>query len=133
MAILPGHVATARRCHPVACATLLIALVLPSAARAMCDVIPGVTKEFRGALGSLNRPYAIPGDNGEILTLTLQRDPLDPNACDGASPGFPATAAEAVVTVVFTPPAGPANAVVLAADCEGLASELARLQCAGTV
>ena len=49
----------------------------PSATHAMCDVIPGPIKEFRGALGSLNRPFAIPGDDGEILTVTLRRDPLD--------------------------------------------------------
>ena len=74
--------------------------------------------------GALNRPYAIPGDDGEILTVTLNRDLEDPNACDGASPGFPAKADEVVVTVVFTPPMGPRNAVVLATDCAALADDL---------
>ena len=49
----------------------------------MCDVIPGVTKEFRGALGSLNRPYAIPNDQGEEVTIRLH-----PTGCDVGSPGF---------------------------------------------
>ena len=52
------------------CVTIWVALE-PLNAHAMCDVIPGVTKEFRGALGSLNRPFAIPNDNGEIITVVL--------------------------------------------------------------
>ena len=76
-------------------AGLLLACLLlgPTAANAMCDVIPSRSLEFRGALGSLNRPFAIPGDSGEIITVSLKRDPLKPNQCDAASVGFPASAA----------------------------------------
>ena len=64
-------------------ASVACAILGAADARAMCNVIPGVTNEFRGALGSLNRPYAIPGDNGEQIEITLE-----PSACTGASPGF---------------------------------------------
>jgi hypothetical protein len=53
-------------------AALLIAILAPAGARAMCDVIPGVTREFRGALGSLNRPFAIPNDQREEIAIRLQ-------------------------------------------------------------
>jgi Tol biopolymer transport system component len=110
-------------------AALLLAFVmalLSPEVRAMCDVIPGVESEFRGALGSVNRPYAIPGDEGEQVTLTL-----DPSDCDAASPGFldlpGGTTPEDgyFVTVLFTPPQGGArNAVVLAtADNESTCLE----------
>jgi hypothetical protein len=109
--------------RPASCLSLTSALLLAFAvallfsaeAAAMCDVIPGVQSEFRGALGSLNRPYAIPGDEGERITITL-----DPSECDAASPGFLDLSGGAVpeddyfVTVLFTPPQGEArNAVVL--------------------
>jgi hypothetical protein len=101
-----------RRAHRLAGGSLLACTLLAAGiAHAMCDVIPGVTQEFRGALGSLDRPFALPNDDGEILRLRLARDPMDPNACDDASPGFPANAKDVVVTVVFDPPAGPSNAV----------------------
>ena len=76
--------------------------------RAMCDVIPGVTRAFRAALGTLNRPYAIPGDVAERLRLTL-------GTCDGASPSFGPMGMEdsLAVTVLFEPPNGTASAVVL--------------------
>ena len=60
-----------------------LTLVVPLVARGMCDVIPGVTQEFRGALGTLNRPFAIPNDQGEEITIRLQ-----PTGCDAGSLGF---------------------------------------------
>jgi cysteine-rich repeat protein len=90
----------------------------PRSAAAACNVIPQARATFRGSLGSTSRPFAAPGE-----WVTLQIDP----ACHGASPGFPGATADQVVTLVFTPPAGPRTVVVLAADCEAL--EGSRLAC----
>lgn len=110
------------------CIASFLGLILglrPESARAICDVIPGVTAEFRGALGTLNRPFSIPGDVGQQLTVTL-----DPSECDGASPGFlnlpggTSPEDDYFVTVVFEPPnGGTRNAIVLttsesSATCE---------------
>ena len=96
----------------------VLALLLSSNAVAICNVIPGPESEFRGALGTLNRPFAIPGDEGERIILEL-------GSCDTASPGFvSADPADYAVTVAFTPPHGPPNAVVLSTDCSSLSSEL---------
>jgi Tol biopolymer transport system component len=93
----------------------VLALLSRLDARAMCDVIPGVTAEFRGALGTLNRPFAIPGDDGQQISLSLK-----PSECDSASPGFldlpGGTVAEDdyFVTLLFKPPnPGARNAIVL--------------------
>jgi len=51
--------------------------LLPEPTRAICDVIPGVTQEFRGAVGTLSRPFAIPGDDGEQIAIRLR-----PGICD---------------------------------------------------
>jgi hypothetical protein len=89
------------------CVFFLATCIPPIDATAMCDVIPGVTAEFRGALGSLNRPFAIPGDDGQQITITLK-----PSDCDAASPGFLDLPGGALpeddyfVTVPFTPPNG---------------------------
>jgi len=83
-------------------------------AYAICDVIPGPTAEFRGALGTLNRPFAIPGVTGEQIKITL-----DFAGCDSASGGFldlgGAAGAEDdyFVTLLFEPPNGARNAIVL--------------------
>jgi len=45
--------------------------VVAHQASASCDVIPGTVKAFRGALGSLDRPYAIPGDVGQDMVVRL--------------------------------------------------------------
>ena len=96
-------------------AALLLLMGGAGEAGASCDIIPGTVKDFRGALGTLNRPFAIPGDVGQQLTVTLK-----PSACDAASPGFvdlPGGVSredDYFVTVLFTPPnGGPRNAVVL--------------------
>ena len=85
------------RCHPVRLFGWLTAcLLLPGSASAICNAIPGATGFFRGAVGSLNRPFASPGDfvgvevNGAI--------------CDAASPGLPSETAGLLVTVLFVPP-----------------------------
>src|SRR5215470_3241009 len=98
----------------LAAASLSVALMLQvGSAHAVCDVIPGTQGTFRSALGVVDRPFARPGD-----TVELRLDP----ACDGASPGLSAAPADHVVTLLFQPPAGPRNAVVLAPDCLGFAA-----------
>jgi Tol biopolymer transport system component len=74
-------------------------------ARAACNLIPQSTKVFDGAVGRANRPFAAPG---EPIDLRLR-------PCDTASAGFTANALDHLVTVVFTPAAGPRHAVVLTA------------------
>ena len=96
---------------------LLTSIVSPRA-NASCNLIPGTTRTFSATLGSTNRPFAAPG---ESLELALR-------PCDTTSPGFTANAADHVVTVLFTPPQGPHNVVVLAGDCASL--ESARQSCA---
>jgi hypothetical protein len=92
----------------------VLAAALPARpARGVCDVIPGPVAEYRGALGTLNRPYAIPGDTGQQLEITLK-----PGLCDAASPGFLNLGGgiaedDYFVTVLFEPPSGARNAVVL--------------------
>lgn len=93
----------------------LVAPFLWSWAHAACDIIPGTAKSFRGALGTIDRPFAGPGDFVEVRL---------PPACDGASRGFDPDTSAHRVAVVFTPPNGATNAVVLAEDCEGLETEL---------
>jgi Tol biopolymer transport system component len=77
-----------------------------SSASAGCNLIPGTEKTFNATLGATNRPFAAPG---ESLELHLR-------PCDSASPGLTASTANYVTTVIFTPPSGPKNAVVLTAD-----------------
>jgi hypothetical protein len=112
-----GDRATALRLRDAgACALLALLAVRP--AYGGCNIIPGTTQTFRGALGIVDRPFAAPGD---FVTLRLHP------GCDAASAGFAASAAEHVVTVVFTPPQGPRHVVYLAADCAAL--EAARQRC----
>ncbi len=106
------------------CVLLVLAIVatLTSAdAGAGCNTIPSASRTFRSALGGADRPFATPG---QFVELRLQRE-----GCDAASPGFAATVAEHVVTVLFEPPGGAPRAVVaLATDCAAL--EMARAACA---
>ncbi|MCC6764982.1 MAG: PD40 domain-containing protein [Deltaproteobacteria bacterium] len=88
---------------------------IPCVARtawAGCNLIPGTAKAFNGALGATNRPYAAPG---ERLEVTMRN-------CDATSSGLTVNATDHVVTVVFQPPSGPRNAIVLtaAADCDAI-------------
>src|SRR5881296_804782 len=69
-------------------------------ASASCNLIPGTTTAFRGTLGTVDRPFARPGD--------FVRLSLDPT-CHRSSPGFLAGADDHVVTVLFAPPRGPRN------------------------
>ena len=93
-------------------AWLALLFLAPGPARAVCDSFPGVSAVFPGALGSLNRPYASPGD---FLELRVRGE-----VCDGASPGLSTGSAPGLedrITIVFTPPDGAPTIVVLAEDC----------------
>src|SRR5262249_22113580 len=95
-------------------ASLAVLALLPlpgtrhGTAYAACNVLPQQRTTFRSTLGSVSTPFASPGD-----WVELQLFP----ACDGASSGFSGTTADQVVTLVFTPPEGPRNVVVIAEDC----------------
>ncbi|MCC6848671.1 MAG: PD40 domain-containing protein [Deltaproteobacteria bacterium] len=92
----------------------------PGDARAGCDLIPQAQPVFRGALGTLDRPYAGPGDFVELH--------VRPAVCDQASAGLPQSVADLVVTLVFEPLAGPKRVVVLttdACDAPGVVAQLA--------
>jgi len=99
--------------------SLLVAQLPVSRSEASCNQIPGTSNNFRGSGGSLDRPFAAPGDR-----VTVRLSP----ACDARSPGFDGEASP-VVSIVFTPPAGARNVVVLAASCTALEDQ--RRQCEG--
>lgn len=92
-------------------------------ALSICNLIPGTTQSFRARIGTVDRPFASPGD-----FVALRLSPV----CDPTSTGFAATANGHVVTLVFTPPNdGPRNVIVLAANCED--SSITVPACAGGV
>ncbi len=88
-------------------------------ARSGCDLIPQSQPIFRGALGTVDRPFAGPGDFVELHVRPL--------ICDQASPGLPPGVDDLVVTLVFKPLVGPQRAVVLTTQScgdAGLATQL---------
>ncbi len=110
-----------RRPTLVLLVALAVATISASSADAACNLIPGQRSKFVGALGVVDRPFAGPG---EALEIGLR--PCDQSA------GLSASAADHTVTVVFTPPSGPKNAVVLTAapDCSAITPELAACEAA---
>jgi Tol biopolymer transport system component len=94
---------------------LAVALASPRPAPGGCNLIPGTEKSFNATAGATNRPYAAPGERLELRT----------RPCDPASLKQKVT--DHVVTVLFTPAAGPRNAVVLTADddCSAITPKLA--------
>jgi hypothetical protein len=99
--------------HACALTVAAILALAPGTARPNCNVIPSAQASFRGALGSIDRPYAIPNDEGQQLAIELE-----PGGCDGASPGFLNVSGtpenDYFVTVLFEPPGdAPRHAVVL--------------------
>ena len=111
---------------PLFCRTLVAACALSLFAlraepvRAGCDLIPQSQPIFRSALGTVDRPFAGPGDFVELH--------VRPAICDQASPGLPANVDDVVVTLVFEPPTGPKRAVVLTTEScssSGVAAKLA--------
>lgn len=85
---------------------------LVPAAFAACDAIPGAQGRFRGSRGIVDRPFARPGDTVEV------GGDAD---CSDASPRV--VDASSVVTIVFRPPHGPSNAVVIAPSCATILAE----------
>jgi cysteine-rich repeat protein len=118
--------ASPRTAHPLrflsllGCARLLVlpllSALLPASAHAMCDAIPGVTQEFRGAVGTLSRPFAIPNDDGEQIAIRLHPGVCEPQGAGFVDlPGGLAPEDDYFVTLLFEPPGDAArNAVVLA-------------------
>jgi len=111
--------------EPLGLVVALLALLAPQQSAANCNVIPGATSEFRGAVGTVSRPFAIPGDEGEEIAIRVR-----PGVCDPSSSGFgdrgnaPGGEDDYFVSVLFEPPgAAPHHAVVL-----GTASNLATCQ-----
>ena len=101
----------------------LAALARPSAAPAGCNLIPQAQPIFRGALGTLDRPFAGPGDFVELH--------VRPTICDGTSSGIGTDPSNLVVTLLFTPLDGPKRAVVLTTQpCASLETRIK--SCAAT-
>jgi len=96
---------------------LLVGVVTASTAHAACNLIPQAQPAFRGALGTLDRPYAAPGD---FVDITIRQQ-----LCDDTSPGISFDPTQSEVTLLFTPPGEDARAVVLTtAPCASLAARL---------
>jgi hypothetical protein len=98
---------------------VLVSLAPTPEVRAACNLIPGTTLAFNAQIGATTRPYAAPGEALEIML----------RGCDAPNVLLP-NASDHLVTVVFTPPAGPKTAVVLtaAADCSAVNPKLAACQ-----
>jgi cysteine-rich repeat protein len=100
----------------VVCAVSVATSVWPTPARSACNVIPSAAKTFRGALGSLNRPFAAPGEYVEVRVAT--------GRCDSVSSGLTSTdPASYAVTVVFTPPTGDRHVAIVSTDCAARESQ----------
>ena len=89
----------------IAFVAALASLARPSGALAGCNLIPQAQPIFRGTLGTLDRPFAGPGDFVELH--------VRPTICDATSPGIGTDPNSLVVTLLFTPSGGPKRAVVL--------------------
>src|SRR5262245_45208755 len=75
--------------------SVLVCLAILASARlveASCNRIPGVATVFRAARGTVDRPFASPG---EVVEFRLSP------SCDQASPGFASTAEAHTVTLLF--------------------------------
>ena len=98
---------------------LVLAVASVKQAYAGCNLIPGTAKTFNATLGATNRPFAAPG---ERLEVTLRS--CDPGTLVPTPTPVPT---DNVVTVIFQPPSGAKNAVILtaAADCSAINPQLA--------
>jgi len=102
--------------HRLLSGLTLVALLLISAPRldASCNQIPGPTNTFRGAHGTIDRPFASPAD-----PVDLRLSPTcDANTSFDVPQGL-------VISVIFTPLDGPRNIVVMAPTYAGLENDLA--------
>ena len=95
-------------------AVMTVAFVALAAGRAdaSCNFVPGSENTFRASLSSLDRPFASPGDP---VTIELDLQGCESSLGVGFTEIAPPTGPENdyQVVLVFTPPNGPANAVVL--------------------
>ncbi len=91
---------------------------------AACNVIPGPSQAYRGAIGTLDRPFASPGERVEIrLSELCDRDGNgDPQ--NFVMEGFEGVVEDLVISVLFRPPSGSVSAFVLASDCRDVNSDL---------
>ena len=96
---------SARLVPPVIAVVALVTFGRPAVVDAGCNLIPQAQPIFRGSLGTLDRPFARPGDFVELH--------VRPTICDASSPGIGSDASALVVTLLFTPAGGPKRAVVL--------------------
>ena len=105
----------------------MLSLSLAQPAAASCNFIPGTENTFRASLSSLDRPFAAPGDPVSLS--------LDLSGCEsGAGAGLTGSDADYQVILIFTPPNGPANAVVLQDGpmaCDGFAGSAEANACVG--
>lgn len=98
-------------------ALLLLTCWVPEA-WAACNVIPAATRDFRSAIGSVNRPFAGPGDYVEVR--------LRPGVCGADAIRYVDLDSDGqvnddyMVTMLFVPPSADATAIILAEDCAGL-------------
>ena len=102
----------------------LLALARPSVAPAGCNLLPQAQPIFRGALGTLDRPFAGPGDFVELH--------IRPTICDHTSPGLGTDPSNLAVTLLFTPTGGPKRAVVLTTQSCSDAALVAKLNACST-
>jgi len=107
----------------------LYTLLLGSPAHGSCNLIPQAQQTFRGARGAADRPFAAPGDFVEIG--------VRPQICDVGSEAIGAggrTAADYVVTLVFTPESsGPRRVVYLTTgSCNSTANQSRTQACQAT-
>lgn len=92
---------------------LCLLAILPRIATASCNAIPSARPSFRGAIGSVDRPFVRPGD---WLRITLA------DGCQSPTADFP-TVDEILVTFEFAAPnGGPRSIVVLSPNCEATGS-----------
>ena len=103
---------------------VLLVSVFATHAEAMCDVIPSARESFRGALGSVDRPFAIPDELGQFIVVNLGGE------CTSSSPGFPGTENDYWVTILLRPPNGASETVTLTtSDLPGCEAALGAGQC----
>jgi hypothetical protein len=95
-------------------AFLALAILVGREAGAACNLIPEPNQTFRSAIGSVSRPFAAPGD-----PVNVQVRP----APDGCQPAPFDSTQHYVVAVVFAPPGGERNAVLLTDDCNAISPE----------
>lgn len=116
-----------------ALAVFLVASV-PLESRAECNVIPGAVSEYRGALGSVNRPFGLPGDEGEEIGIRLRPGACDPGLSHfGDRGGAPGGEDDYFVSLLFEPPgSGAHHAVVIGAESNVATCE-ARVAAAGSL